>query len=74
MKPKKCDNKYQFKSWKEAQEFSKEYEKQVSMSFHPMRPYFCTIHQVYHIGHDYSLKIDYTQGSKKIISNKNNKD
>ena len=38
-----------------------------------MRPYFCTIHQVYHIGHDYSLKIDYTQGSKKIISNRNDK-
>jgi len=59
---KKCKNKYRFKIWNEAQRFAESYKDEVTLVFNPMRPYWCDKHELWHIGHDITERMDYTNG------------
>ena len=60
---KKCKNKYRFKIWNEAQRFAESYQAEVILTFNPMRPYWCDKHEQWHIGHDITERMDYTNGA-----------
>tara|TARA_R110002020_G_scaffold49476_3_gene140743 strand:- start:1595 stop:1831 length:237 start_codon:yes stop_codon:yes gene_type:complete len=66
---KKCNSKYRFKSWGDAQQFAEDYAKQVSLLFNPMRPYWCDKHGVWHIGHDLRQKINYSPDGNTLSPN-----
>ena len=55
----KCKNKMSFKGYKEALELAEDYMDEVAMTFHPMVPYWCTRHNVWHIGHNSYIKREY---------------
>ena len=60
---KSCKSKHRFKTKKEADEFAAEYMNMVAMTFHPMVPYFCIRHNIWHIGHDIFQKQEYSYGA-----------
>ena len=67
---KKCKNKHRFKIWNEAQRFAESYKAEVTLTFNPMRPYWCDKHELWHIGHDITERMDYTNGAR-ILPNTN---
>ena len=66
---KKCKNKYRFKIWNDAQRFAEQYKDEVTMSFNPMRPYWCDKHELWHIGHDIRDRREYTGNVAIILPN-----
>ena len=55
----KCKNKQSFKEYKDALEFAEDYMDKVSLTFHPMVPYWCERHDIWHIGHNSFIKREY---------------
>lgn len=68
---KKCKNKYRFKIWNDAQRFAEQYKDEVTLSFNPMRPYWCERHELWHIGHDITERMEYTGNGARILPNTN---
>ena len=68
---KKCKNKYRFKIWNDAQRFAEQYKDEVTMSFNPMRPYWCDKHELWHIGHDIRDRMEYKGNGARILPNTN---
>lgn len=62
-KRKTCKSKHRFKTKQEADKFAEEYMDMVAMTFHPMVPYFCERHSIWHIGHDIFQKQEYNYGA-----------
>jgi len=63
IKKKTCKSKHRFKTKQEADKFAEEYMDMVAMTFHPMVPYFCERHGIWHIGHDIFQKQEYNYGA-----------
>ena len=66
---KKCKNKYRFKIWNDAQRFAEQYKDEVTLSFNPMRPYWCDRHELWHIGHDIRERMEYSGNGARILPN-----
>lgn len=66
---KKCKNKYRFRIWNDAQRFAEQYKDDVTLSFNPMRPYWCDKHELWHIGHDITERMEYTGNGARILPN-----
>jgi len=66
---KKCKNKFRFKIWNEAQRFAESYKAEVTLTFNPMRPYWCEKHELWHIGHDITERMEYTGNGARILPN-----
>ena len=66
---KKCKNKFRFKIWNEAQRFAESYKAEVTLSFSPMRPYWCDKHELWHIGHNKKERMEYTSDGARILPN-----
>ena len=66
---KKCRNKYRFKIWNEAQRFAEQYQKDVILTFSPMRPYWCDKHELWHIGHNLRERMEYTSDGARVFPN-----
>lgn len=67
---KKCKNKFRFKIWNDAQRFAESYKDEVTLSFNPMRPYWCDRHELWHIGHDIRDRMEYTKDGIRILPNR----
>ena len=65
---KSCKSKHRFKTYKEADTFAKDYMESMAMTFHPMVPYFCERHNIWHIGHDIFQKPEYIVYGTGILS------
>ena len=63
---KKCKNKFRFKIWNDAQRFAESYQNEVILVFSPMRPYWCDRHELWHIGHDITERMDYSNGARVL--------
>ena len=66
---KKCKNKFRFKIWNDAQRFAESYTEEVTLSFNPMRPYWCDKHELWHIGHDIRDRMEYTKDGARVLPN-----
>lgn len=66
---KKCKNKYRFRIWNEAQRFAESYSEEVTLTFNPMRPYWCDKHELWHIGHNIRERMEYTSNGARILPN-----
>lgn len=58
----KCKNKQSFKEYKDALAFAEDYMIKIPLTFHPMVPYWCERHSIWHIGHDSFKKREYNLG------------
>ncbi len=62
MARKQCKNKQRFKNYSEALNFAEDYNSQVPVKFHPMEPYFCVRHNLWHIGHNSFIRQEFDIG------------
>ncbi len=49
---KKCKEKERFGTFVEAKAFATAYMRDIVLTFHPMKAYYCSKHDCYHVGHD----------------------
>ena len=65
---KSCKSKHRFKTKTEATKFAEDYMNMVAMTFHPMVPYFCVRHNIWHIGHDIFQKQEYRYETEEVLA------